>query len=130
MIHTQRWTPDTCANPATGDACIIVETWDDAVPAVERVHSFQTYEKRCSYHAALDGLALYNGLYDQNRRKNTAFRLASSEKADLKYDQFSWSYDASLVLTVDFGSLLTAQQKARVQSLCDLQFGPGKVVVR
>ena len=129
MIRTQRWQPDTCAAPGSADCCSFLETWDDALDPVARTHDFSAAERLCSFHAAMTGAAAFAQVYDENHRKNTVWRIALSVKPALLTAQFAWSYDASHVLTVNFGSALTNQQKNAVQSACDVQFGSGKVVV-
>jgi len=132
MLRTQRWVPDHCANPATGDACSLIEEWDDAVPVTARIHKFVEAEKLCSRHAAQHGsdhAAAFTANYEENRRKNIVIPIAQSVKSALIPDHYSWAFDASGVLTVSFAGNLTTPQKAQLQSHCDLQFGPGKVMV-
>lgn len=129
MIRTQKWTPDTCANPATGDACVMLETWDDAVPPEARTHNFAEREKACSWHAAEIPANGYGRCVSENRRKNMAFTMALGKNPNLKYEEYKWALDANGVLTVTLGALLTNQQKNQLRSEADIQFGPGKVVV-
>ncbi len=128
-IHVQRWVPDTCQSPATGDACSILEEWDDSVDPITRTHTLKTVEKVCSLHAGVAGLTLFTRLYDENRRKNVSWSIAQSVKATLILSQFVWSYNSVGVLLVNFGSALTTNQKTQVQNACDIQFGAGKVLV-
>lgn len=130
MIHEQRWIPDTCANPAANDACSVIETWDDAVPDVARVHTFLRVEKTCSVHTGLSGQVLYDALYEQNRRKNVALRIAQSIKQTISYESYHWSFDTDRVLVADFGTNLNSQQKSQAQDAADIQFGQGKVIIR
>lgn len=133
MIRTQRWIPDTCADRNSGDCCSVLETWDDADPELTRTHSYAVIERRCSLHAPIaDGAALYALLYLQNRRKNTCWRMANAINTAItsdKWSALSWSFDANDVLTVNIGTLLNSQQKNNLQNQCDVQFGPGKVVI-
>jgi hypothetical protein len=132
MLRQQRWVPDTCASPATGDACVLVEEWDDAADPAARTHAFVRAEKLCSHHAAVHGAdhaACFAANYAENRRKNTTWLIALSVKAGLTLDQFAWSFSADRVLTASFGANLTNQQKATLQNAANVQFGPGKVVV-
>lgn len=132
MVREQRWTPDTCSNPAAGDACSLIESWDDQLPAVARTHNFVRAEKLCTRHAAAHGsnhAAAFTANYEENRRKNITLPVAQSVKASLTPDHYSWSIRADGVLLASFGGNLTANQKAQLQSNCDLQFGPGKVIV-
>jgi len=132
MLREQRWTPDTCANPATGDACVLIEVWDDAVPVESRTHNFVRAEKLCSHHAAQHGAnhaAAFTANYAENRRKNISWVAAQSVRSTLNLENFKWSYNEQRVLTVEFGGVLTTQQQSGLQNACDVQFGPGKVVV-
>lgn len=132
MLREQRWIPDTCANPAAGDACSLIESWDDSVPVESRTHDFVRAEKLCSHHAAIHGsnhAAAFAANYAENRRKNIIWTAAQTVKPGIAFDQFKWSFSQDRVLTVDFGSALSPQQRAALQSICDLQFGPGKAQV-
>lgn len=128
-IRTQRWQSDACANPATGDVCSVLETWDDSVDPGVRVHSLKTVEKICSLHAGLTGLTHYNRLYDENTRKNKLWAQALVIKSTLDPSQWTWNFDSGGVLHVDFGSNLTANQKTTAQTWCNTNFGAGKVVI-
>ena len=127
MIHTQRWTPDTCVSPA--DACVFLETWDDSVPDTARVHTFLTRERTCTRHAALAAATAYANNYDENRRKNTTWLIATTVKFGIQLSAYTWSFDATGLLTVSIAGFTTAQ-KTQLQSSCDVQFGPGKVLVQ
>lgn len=129
MIRQQRYTPDTCTNPATGDACSLIEEWDDAVDPVSRAHSMIRVEKQCSRHAALDPATCYARNYEENRRKNVSFSIAQSVKASLPLAAFKWSFDQAGILSVDFGDELTTQQKTQLRNALNIQFGPNKATV-
>ncbi len=132
MIRQQRWTPDTCANSATGDVCILIESWDDQVSAAARTHNFVRAEKLCTRHAAAHGgnhAAAFTANYEENRRKNTTLGIAQSVKAGLTPEQYQWSIRNDGVVLASFGANLTTNQKNQLQSNCDIQFGPGKVIV-
>ncbi len=130
MIRTQRWTPDTCVNPASQDSCVFLEEWDDTIDAIARTHNFKQRERVCSRHAILpDGAACFLANYDENRRKNTTWSIALSIKASLLLEQFKWSFNLSGVLLVDLTSFATTQQKTQLQNFCDVQFGLQKVIV-
>jgi len=136
MKRQQRWTPDTCANPATNDACIFIEEWDDAVDVYSRTHDFVMAEKLCSHHAAIHGsnhAAAFKANYDENRRKNKTCTVAIALRPDLTpmqvFEAFTWSFDPQRNLTVSFGNLFNAQQKAQLQDALDIQFGQGMVTM-
>ena len=128
-LRQQRWVPDTCALPASGDACSILERWDDDTSEIARTHALDVVEKVCSLHAGLSGQALFDALYDQNRRKNTVWSIVQTIRTGLTLDQYLWSFDANFVLVVDFGSNLTNAQKTALRNAVNLQFGLGKVTV-
>lgn len=132
MIRQQRWTPDTCFGVAQNQGCVLIEEWDDSQPEVSRTHTPVQVERVCAFHAALQGLgvsAVYNRALDENRRKNTTWSIAQSVKAQLLIEQMQWSYDANGLLTVQFGTNLTNQQKTQLQNVANVQFGVGKVVI-
>lgn len=129
MIRTQRWIPDTCANEATGDVCVFLETWDDSVPDIGRTHSFKTREKVCSRHGSLPEQACYAANYEENRRKNVAIGIAKTTRPTMDEKQVRWSFRADGTLDLVIGTDFTAQQRNQVRSAVDLQFGPGKVVL-
>lgn len=134
MKRQQRWTPDTCANSATGDACVFVEEWDDAADPYARTHAFVSAEKLCSHHAAIHGsdhAAAFQANYDENRMKNKVFAIVQAMKADPNFpiDSFKWSFDAERNLTVDFGNSLTADEKRQLRAYMDIQFGQNKVMM-
>jgi hypothetical protein len=130
MIRTQRWIPDTCANPATGDSCVFLETWDDSLDPLVRTHDHKETERVCSIHAALsaDPKGHYARVVEENKRKNMSWLAARTIHPPVEWKPF-WSYDASGTLKVDFGSVLTVAQKRDLQAICDVQFGPGKALV-
>jgi|SRR5215831_3414836 len=135
MKRQQRWIPDTCANPATGDACSFIEEWDDEVDPVARVHSFIQAEKLCSHHAAIHGsdhATAYSSNYVENRRKNKAFTMAIAiRNPPIPHDEllsvFKWSFDTDRNLTIDFGTALTSAEKQQLRDNMDIQFGRNKV---
>jgi len=128
VIHEQEWIPDTCADPVRADSCILVETWDDAVPDGQRVLTFKARLRSCSRHAGLADLECFLANYDENRRKNVTFTIANQVKA-IGLDKFAWNFDGNGVLHVSFAGELTNAQRTAVQNYCDVQFGPGKVVI-
>jgi len=131
-IKTQTWEPDTCANPATRDVCILEETWDDTVPPESRTHTFSRAIQLCSRHAAthgIDHLAAYVANYAENDRKNITLRASYNIKNTINFNNITWYFDAAGVLYIDCASELTNPQKNNLQSQADIQFGPGKVVI-
>lgn len=136
MTGILRWTPDTCPGDLSqhcrllhhfeGEPGSLPDTWTDVFDGSEFI---------CPAHqliGLLAGQAHYGWILDENRRKNITQNIAGTESALVWQDgRFVWSYDeAREVLTVSFpGVALSQQARNRIQSACDLQFGPGKVVV-
>lgn len=131
MIRQQRSCPDTCANPASGDVCSILELWDDSIPDVARVHTLDRFEKVCSRHAAmgLSGAVGYAEIVSENKRKNATWLMACTIKPALSEVPFGWSFDANGLLTINFASALSNSQKTTLQGQADIQFGAGKVKI-
>jgi len=132
MIRQQRWIPDNCSG-SPNDACSFIEEWDDTVNVVSRQHSFVKAEHLCTRHAAMydsDHSAAFIANYEENRRKNITWTIALALKSTLALDQYKWSFDNTGLLTVNFGSALTTNQKTQLQSNCNLQFGLSKVIIQ
>lgn len=80
MIRVNSWSPDTCG-------CIVLYSWDDAVPAEERVHSpvhehknqtteEETKTKRCQHHDTPDIpdiIDLHECIRSENETKNAIY---------------------------------------------------------
>lgn len=129
MIRRQRWRPDTCADPTTGDVCSFIEEWDDTVDPVSRTHTFVQRENVCSFHKSLDDQDGFNVAYSENIRKNMTFNILKSIDPNFKHEDFVWRYDNNGVLSVDINEKLVLESKQELQTSCDIQFGPGKVVI-
>lgn len=135
-MRLQRVTRDTCPNMATKDACVIEEEWDASVDPAARVHTLVRVLRKCSAHAAMDDVSLRAAVVDENVRKNVALSITSNHYAGqlnaTRLVEFmgtvKWSFDESRLLRITVpgaeGSAIAA-----VQSSCNLQFGPGKVIV-
>lgn len=125
-IKRTGWSPDTCK-------CVTEFTWDNTVDEDLRVHTYSRDIKICPEHTGKSGLALYDALLDENQRKNITLSLSQEERPDVTHRLFTYSFDtARLLLTVSFPRLrpiMTPPEKDRIQAACDLQFGPGKVLV-
>ena len=70
---------------------------------------------------------MYAAVSEENQRKNLAFGLAQRISLD-KAEAFTWSFDQSRVLHVSIPGL-TGPERAALATICNAQFGPGKVVV-
>lgn len=126
MIHTQRWEPDTCG-------CVIIETWDDALPPDERVHIYQSSERICQMHqnaGVTPGPGHRVRVHDENTRKNITFELVLERLSSLPYENYVWTYESDGVLRVWFRNINpTPQQIAQIQTRCDQRFGVGRVLI-
>lgn len=122
MIHTQRFSPDTCG-------CVLLETWDDEPPAEARVHHFQAFEYICDAHTGHAGSTLYDRIRAENRRKNLLSLMAQALRADFHDEDYTWAFDDHRRLQVTVAHLTPAQGQA-LQAMADLQFGPGLVLVQ
>lgn len=126
MIHTTRWTPDTCG-------CVIEYTWDDSEPEDTRQHVYSNTVQRCTIHAALNlsGLTHFNAVHEENTRKNGVLALGQAIKASLDFSLMSWSFDAaSRTLTINSNGQLTTQQRNTLQTQANNRFGAGKVIIQ
>jgi hypothetical protein len=128
MIRITRWSPDTCN-------CKIDFSWDDAVPAEDRVHTVSRILNKCPAHQIGDMYNHYNIVVDENRRKNITFgeiKTALAVSSILfEYENFKWSYDNNRVLRVTLVGLtgVSLDDKTRAQNALDIKFGSGKVII-
>lgn len=126
------WGPDTCATAwdADWDPCEIVFEYDDSLPLIDVVITVAQVNRLCPIHAALAGPDAGNQVWAENRIKNDVMGLLEAERADVTPPDYEWSYDDARVLQASFpGVALSIAAKQLLQDACDLQFGPGKVVV-
>lgn len=122
LNHTV-WRPATCE-------CEIVIEWDTAVPPEERTHSLFQILVLGPEHAGLSGQALEDTIEAECNTVSTTVSLAHAMIPEITGDAYDWAFDADRVLEVAFTNIaLTPPQRRLVQDACDLQFGPGKVVV-
>jgi hypothetical protein len=136
MIHTTRWSPDTCS-------CVIDYTWDDTVPDNERTHNLSNVIERCPAHQALSDNDTFSSLMDENPRKNIALAEclengpptlsdtiggAKQLKPNVTFD-WSWSGTApNRLLTVSFSGVgLTGTDKNVMRNALNNKLGANKV---
>jgi len=122
MIKTTRWRPDTCD-------CVIEYEWDTDVASEDRVHTFKAAPNIGAEHAALSGVALYDAVQSENRRKNVAQGIVQAIDVNLTYEVYQWAFDTNRVLEVSFLINVPNPIKQQIQDTCDLQFGPNKVII-
>lgn len=108
MIHTTRWSPDTCG-------CVIEYEWDDTLPDEARVHTDKSIVK-CQYHSGLDDVSAHAKVKKENTSKNIAHghildispeltqdvtdkdgNIHKEFKSGIRYD---WSFDADRNLVI------------------------------
>src|SRR5215212_113781 len=139
VINTTQWQPDTCD-------CILEYSWDDSVPADQRVHT-PTNSIKCPFHTnQATHSAVYNTVVNENQRKNIGFQTAldngPTSLFDLQADgsrtlknniTYSWTWSGTApnrLLTVTFtGITLTNAQKNAIQTKLNTIFGAGKVIL-
>jgi hypothetical protein len=136
MIHTTRWSPDTCS-------CVIEYTWDDTVPDNERTHNLSNVVERCPAHEALSDNDTFSTLMDENPRKNIALQncldngpptlsdtigTTKQLKGNVSFD-WSWSGTApNRLLTISFsGVSLTGPEKNTMRNALNNRLGANKV---
>ncbi len=148
MIHTNRWSPDTCG-------CVVEYTWDDEAPQEARIHRYARHITVCDVHAHHGGTEDgYRALLDDHRQKNMAIAILLHEYPHIEYGEIGWSYtpDRKIELRLNYRALepwedalketfaalgqplppqherrlnraLTAEEIDHVHALCDLQLG-------
>lgn len=133
MLRQQRWTPDTCANSATGDACVLIEEWDDSLPEAERTHHFVRAEKLCSHHAARHGEdkpAAYAANRGENFRKNRVIAAIMEEYPALADNvEFSFTPERLLKIASRLRNLTTTQKNRIRTKLASLGLTASEVVL-
>ena len=76
---------------------------------------------------------MYLAVMEENTRKNNAFTLAEVVSGQRISQNRAWRFDNVRILHIlligPAGDELTEAQKAAVRIACNIQFGPGKVVV-
>jgi hypothetical protein len=142
VIHTTRWSPDTCQ-------CILEYEWDDSVPENQRTHTPATVVKKCTGHQPLPDInSVFNTLLDENPRKNKALaEILANAPSNSWYDidatsgsrvfkqnitvKWTWTGTApNRVLTLSFtGITLTNAQKNTLQTRLNTLLGSGKVTI-
>jgi len=125
--NTTRWTPDTCPSPG----CTVEYTWDDAVPAVNRVHTFSRVVGTCTAHGTATGSALYTILLNENTRKNKAVvtTVAALPAVFPSDPTVTWAYDDKRNLSIVTGTAATALQQSTIQTALNTALGSGAVTV-
>lgn len=125
-VKRTTWGPDTCA-------CRLTYEWDDALDPLLRIHTLVATENKCPAHAAMVDDSILAVVLEENRRKNIAASIARVElgrATDDPMQWYVWVYTAERMLQASFVEIQVSQNvKTRIQNLCDLQFGPGKVQI-
>ena len=143
MIQTTTWRPDTCD-------CELHYSWDDSVPAEERVHkpesvvitsSGQTLPTvECQHHVGMVDIEdHHNVVQEENTRKNNIAKhlvetypelseVDSGGNMRLRANTFLWSFDSERKLVTSVEGLSDIK-KAELQGEVDSKHGVGKVVI-
>lgn len=137
-IQTTRWSPDTCS-------CVFEYTWDDSVPADQRVHTFSNDLGNCTDHSNISGIDRYNQALLDNQTKNQMIAyvmqqnptivqtLADGSQKLIDGISIAWSFsgkNGSRVLSTSIsGYILPLLQKTSAQGYADSTFGNGKVLI-
>ena len=72
------WNPDTCD-------CSVVFSWDNATREDERVHTLQSFARKCDAHAGLDDTTCWQALHDENQTKNKIVNAVAEACPELYY---------------------------------------------
>lgn len=125
-IEVGEWRPNHCQ-------CVIEFEYDDAVPVDQRLHTVHAVLNRGPEHASiLVASALYQATRDENVRLNITRndlvpQVSLSAQAAVK-----WTFTTARVLQISFDSTkanVSQKVKSDIQTLCDTEFGIGKVEV-
>lgn len=125
MRKTTKWSPDTCK-------CVISYSWDDALPADDRVLEPETAEA-CEAHQALADVGLiYEAVLVENRTKNLVREEILNSFPALSEDftsdgqtmkrfrpgiEFEYSFDPERQLTVNMrGANLTVNERDSIRT--------------
>lgn len=121
-IRVTRWGPDTCG-------CVFDYQWDDTLAGDVRTHTLTRVVNTCPEHPSLTSVSLFDAVANENRTKNTVLSIAQGVISAIAIADYTFSYDASRVLQARFAVTLNQNQKKNIQDACDLQFGPGVVLI-
>jgi len=131
--HYQRWQPDTCDGFEQGQGCSFIQVFDDAETDPDKIKpKHDKTEKKCKKHTLLSDRAAYDVVVDENTRKNKAWAVLKQFDPSLAEADYLWSIDKNSLLTILIPDHLTklASLSADIQSFCDEEFGPDKVMIR
>ena len=122
MIKIQQFAPDTCA-------CVVLETWDDALAGDQVVFGLAGIVHRGDEHLAILDDSLYAVIREENYRKNVCQFLAATMAA-VAFNEVAWSFTPGRLLQLSFPNVVVDQAtKTSIQLACDDKVGLGKVVV-
>jgi hypothetical protein len=82
----------------------------------------------CPAHTAHAGVALYERIREENRRKNLVWTMIQGLDPTCDHATYGWQFDAERCLLVTLPSL-TPAQRLQLQGGADLQFGPDRIHV-
>lgn len=133
MIHTTRWSPDTCG-------CVVEYDWDDSVDAKDRTHVLNKIT-RCPFHENLAKNAAYSAVLDENQTKNKVHGLVVENFPELVNEvknpdgsiskqlkpeiKFNFSFDVDRKLQVELVGA-TETHKTKLKDLVDTKIAAEK----
>lgn len=94
------------------------------------MHTFERMIATCPDHSGLGtGPLRFLAVDGENKRKNRLLDDLRGVQADLRDDEYVWSFDDNRVLVVQLPARVNAQKRATLQTLADTKFGVGRVRV-
>lgn len=127
MIHTTRWSPDTCK-------CVLEYTWDDSVPESERVHTPATVVAQCEFHVSVPIEEVFAAVVDENAHKNkvineiavslpTYAKEETNQKGEKTVtpdlDKLSWLFDENRKLVVKLKEIQKVDKDILIEVLSE-----------
>ena len=139
MLHTTRWTPDTCS-------CIFEYTWDDTEPQDSRTHNLKQVVQACAEHQGGTESTVWNTVSEENPRKNKAIAEIIERAPDIYVDvaqdgtrtlkpgitiDFEWSGIAPnrVIRMIVKGVTLPQNHFDALQTRLNNRFGAGKAIL-
>ncbi len=126
------WSPDFCEmTPGISGGCIVLYKYVNG----SRVNEPPWYERTqqtCAAHRGISGVALATVLTNETRRRSTSLKIARSVEPIVLERAVIGQYtgmNATRVLQLSFVVTVSPSVKQQIQEQCDIQFGPGLVVV-
>lgn len=127
-----RWSPNFCQmTPGISGGCIVAYKYVNG-SRVNEPPFYEATEQTCAGHTGVAGVALATVLTDETRRRSTSFKIVRAVDSTILDRVVRGTYtglNANRLLTISFLVNVAPPVKKQIQDACDLQFGPGKVLV-